>query len=106
MADAVHLAFAKRVRHTTRAMEVLPADFAWVVCEVWRAWRVIGDSFAAAGCCPGQGVFAAVCKISLCGTFQTFDLRENFQNETNSLKSILVVPSQIDRYFLLSLIHI
>ena len=70
MADAVHLAFAKQVRHTTRAMEVLAADFAWVVCEVWRAWRVIGDSFAAAGCCAGQGVFAAVCKISLCGTFQ------------------------------------
>ena len=28
VADAVHLAFAKRVRHTRRAMEVLPADFA------------------------------------------------------------------------------
>ena len=60
-----HLAFAKRVRHTTRAMEVLPADFAWVVCEVWRAWRVIGDSFAAAGCCAGHGVSAAVCVIGL-----------------------------------------
>ena len=47
--DAVHLAFAKRVRHTTRTMEVLPGDFASVVCEVCRAWRVIGDSFAAAG---------------------------------------------------------
>ena len=65
MADAVHLAFAKRVRHTTRAMEVLRADFAWVVCEVWRAWRVIGDSFAAAGCCAGLGVSAAVCVIGL-----------------------------------------
>ena len=65
MADAVHLAFAKRVCDTTRAMEVLAADFAWVVCEVWRAWRVIGDSFAAAGCCAGHGVSAAVCVISL-----------------------------------------
>ena len=44
-------------------MEVLPADFAWVVCEVWR---VIGDSFAAAGCCAGHGVSAAVrCVIGL-----------------------------------------
>ena len=60
------IAFAKRVRHTTRAMEeVLPADFACVVCEVWRAWRVIGDSFAAAGCCAGHGVSAAVCVIGL-----------------------------------------
>ena len=65
MADAVHLAFAKRVRHTTRAMEVLPADFAWVVCEVWRAWRVIGDSFAAAGYCAGHDVPATVCVIGL-----------------------------------------
>ena len=31
VADAVHLAFAERVRHTTRAMEVLPAGLAWVV---------------------------------------------------------------------------
>ena len=46
-------------------MEVLTADFAWVVCEVWRAWRVIGDSFAAAGCCAGHGVSAAVCVIGL-----------------------------------------
>ena len=81
------IAFAKRVRHTTRAMEVLPADFAWVVCEVWRAWRVIGDSFAAAGCCAGNGVSAAVCVIGLqidavCGTFQRFDFRENIQNTT------------------------
>ena len=69
VADAVHLAFAKRVRHTRRAMEVPPADFAWVVCEVWRAWRVIGDSFAEAGCCAGHGVSAAVCVIGLqlCG---------------------------------------
>ena len=60
------IAFAKRVRHTTRAMEeVLPADFACVVCEVWRAWRVIGDSFPEAGCCAGQGVSAAVCVIGL-----------------------------------------
>ena len=95
----MHLAFVKRVRHTTRAMEVLPANFAWVVCEVWRAWRVIGDSFAAAGCCAGHGVSAAVWDRSaaaVCGTFHTFDLRDNFQNKTNSLKSILVVPSQID----------
>ena len=48
-----------------RAMEVLPADFAWVVCEVWREWRVLGDSFAAAGCCAEHGVSAAVCVIGL-----------------------------------------
>ena len=52
------IAFAKWVR-------VLPAYFAWVVCEVWRAWRVIGDSFAAAGCCAGHGVSAAVSVIGL-----------------------------------------
>ena len=52
-----------------------------VVCEVWRAWRVIGDSFAAAGCCTGHGVSAA----AVCGTFQRFDLREKIQNKTNSL---------------------
>ena len=51
--------------HTTRAMEVLPADLAWVVCEVWRAWRVIGDSFAAAGCCAGHGMSEPVCVIGL-----------------------------------------
>ena len=87
-------------RHTTRAMEVLSADFAWGVCEVWRAERVIGDRFAAAGCCAGHGVSAAVCDRSaaaVCGTFQMFDLREKFQKKTNSLvESILVVPSQID----------
>ena len=44
MADAVHLAFAKRVRHITRVMEVLPADFAWVVFEVWQAWLAIGTA--------------------------------------------------------------
>ena len=55
------------------------ADFAWVVCEVWRAWRVIGDSFAATGCCAGHGVSAA----AVCGTFQMFDLRENYQNMAN-----------------------
>ena len=54
-----------RQAHATRAMEVLPADFGWVVCQVWRAWRVIGDSCAAAGCCAGHGVSAAVCVIGL-----------------------------------------
>ena len=81
VADAVHLELAKRVRHTTRAMAVLPADFAWVVCEVWRAWRVIGDSIAGAGCCAGHGVSAVVCDRSasaVYGTFQRFDSRENF----------------------------
>ena len=43
---------------------------------------------------------AAVCVIGLqllcVALFKRFDLRENFQNMTNSLKSILVVPSQID----------
>ena len=89
VADAVHLELAKRVRRTTRAMAVLPADFAWVVCEVWRAWRVIGDSFAVAGCCAGHGCLCnCVCDRSaaaVCGTFQRFDLRQNFQNTTNSL---------------------
>ena len=61
----MHLAFAKWARHTTRAMEVLPADFAWVVYEVWRAWRVIGDSLAAASCCAGDGVCSCVCVIGL-----------------------------------------
>ena len=46
-------------------MEVLPADFACVVCEVWRAWRVSWDSFAAAGWCAGHGVSAGVCVIGL-----------------------------------------
>ena len=40
---------------------------------------MIGDSFAAAGCCAGHGVSAAAVR----GTFQRFDLRENFQNKTN-----------------------
>ena len=35
---------------------------------------MIGDSFAAAGCCAGHGVSAA----AVCGTFQRFDLREKF----------------------------
>ena len=48
-----------------RAMEVLPADFAWVVCEAWRAWCVIGDIFAAACCCAEHGVYAAVRVIGL-----------------------------------------
>ena len=49
---------------------------------------MIGDSFAAAGCCAGHGVSAAVCDRSapaVCGTFQRFDLRENFQNTTTPL---------------------
>ena len=46
-------------------VRVLPADFAWVVSEVWRAWRVIGDSFPEAGRCAGYGVSAAVCVIGL-----------------------------------------
>ena len=107
-----HLAFAKRVRHTTRAMEVLPADFAWVVCEVWRAWRVMGDSFAAAGCCAGHGVSAARCDRSaaaVCGTFQRFDLRENCQNKTNSLLnrfwSYQARLTLLYRYFLFFLLN-
>ena len=106
------IAFAKRVRHTTRAMEVLPADFAWVVCEVWRAWRVIGDSFAAAGCCAGHGVSAARCDRSaaaVCGTFQRFDLRENCQNKTNSLLnrfwSYQARLTLLYRYFLFFLLN-
>ena len=89
VADAVHLAFAKRVRHTTRAMEIRAADFAWVVCDVWRPWRVIGDSFGAAVSCAGMVCpQLCVCDRSatvVCGTFQRFDLREKIQNKTNSL---------------------
>ena len=33
---------------------------------------------------------------AVCGTFQRFDLREKFQNMTDSVLTILVVPSQID----------
>ena len=78
MADAVHVAFAKRVRHTTREVEVFPADFAWVVCDVWRAWSVITDSFARAGFRAGYGVSAA----AVCSTFKSFDIREKIQNMT------------------------
>ena len=48
---------------------------------------MIGDSFAAAGCCAKHGVSAAVCDRSapaVCRTFQMFDLRVNFQKKTNS----------------------
>ena len=49
---------------------------------------MIRDSFAAAGCCAGHGVSAAVCDRSaaaVCGTFKSFDLRVNFQNKPNYL---------------------
>ena len=61
VADAVHLAGATRVHHTTVAMDVLPADsFTLVICEPWRAWRVILDSAAPARC-AGHGVCSCVC---------------------------------------------
>ena len=45
MANAVHLAGPERVHHTTRAMEVLPADAsALVICERRWAWVVLGSS--------------------------------------------------------------
>ena len=67
---------------------------------------MIGDSFAAAGCCAGHGVSAAVCVIGLqllCCTFQTFDSREKFQNKTNSLLNRFwsCQARLINRYFLL-----
>ena len=54
MADAVHLAGATRVHHTTVDMEVLPADSSTLVIrEPWRAWRV--------------GMVAAVCvRVDVC----------------------------------------
>ena len=86
------------------------ADFAWVVCEVWRAWRVIGDSFAAAGCCAGHGVSAAVYVIGLqllcVALFRGSILREKFQNKTNSLLnrfwSCQARLTHLNRYFLLN----
>ena len=67
MADAVHLTGATRVHHTTVAMEVLPADSSTlVICEPWRAWRVIWDSAAPARC-AGHGVCSCVCvRVDVC----------------------------------------
>ena len=45
VANAVHLAGPERVHHTTRAMEVLPADAsALVICERRWAWVVLGSA--------------------------------------------------------------
>ena len=42
-------------------MKVLPADSsAFVICEVRRAWRVIGDSLAATARCAEHGVCSCV----------------------------------------------
>ena len=68
-----------------------------MICEPWRAWRVIWYT-AAPACCAGLGVCSCVC-VLMCvmatGLFQKFDSRENLRNNTN-FQSISVVPSQFD----------
>ena len=66
MADAVHLAGATRVHHTTGAMEALPTDpSTLVICEPWRAWRVIWEAQRLPA---AQGMLsAAVCvRVDVC----------------------------------------
>ena len=69
-------------------VRVLPADFAWVVSEVWRAWRVIGDSFPEAGRCAGYGVSAAVCVIGL-QLLCVAPFRGLIQEKTSKIRQIL-----------------
>ena len=74
-----------------------PQTLHW--CEVWRAWRVIGDSFAAPGCCAGHDVSAAscVCNRSTAAVLWHFSdvrfLRKFPKYDKFSPKSILVVPN-------------
>ena len=102
------LCFASGVPYGFRdrqRFELVPKITTTKMCSC-LAW----DSFAAAGCCAGHGVSAAVCAIGLqlllVALFQRCDLRENFQIKTNSLLnrfwSCQGRLTLLNRYFLIN----
>ena len=104
VADAVHLAGATRVHHTTVAMEVLAADSsAFVICEMRRAWCVIRGRCAATARCAGHGVCSCVgvCSSVVCDGCATLPEKFRFWRKSPkknqlSLESMLVVSRQFD----------
>ena len=87
MADAVHLAGATRVHHTTAvAMEVLAADSsALVICEMRRAWCVIGGRCAATARCTRHGVCSCVgvcSSVDVCDGCATLPEKVRFKRKS------------------------
>ena len=71
-----------------------------MICEPWRAWRVIWDSAALARC-AGHGVCSCVgVRVDVCDGYVALPevrfKRKSQKYDQFSLKSMLVVPSQFD----------